>query len=327
MLIEEYGGYILNEYIYTKGEFTYMNSIKHKPLKCILDRDEAINKSKLLIDYWSPYLEELCNYASNLLIRCEKSLKGIGGTPSSLILLYYHIIQIADGITVTCSNSCFTATIPMLRSLWEGVLSIEYILQDDFPDRSTAWMVCRHVESKSFLESLDPSTERGKAIHSIKKKDKIHFQIDIEKMAKNVSSGIHDVNKKLEKEKFKKVLEKLTKVDNKLMKWYSINNGPTSFEQLAHRLGKPLEYEFLYRYFSKLSHAQSVGHIFTTDQTGHYISQMRNSSNAETIYMITTNYLILATKSIAKKLRPEEEKIDDEVMEIIKRHRANKISS
>jgi len=295
--------------------------IRHQPLKGILDRDLEIANAQSIINQWSPYLEELCNYSSNLLGRCQNSMTGVDGTPSTLIVLYYHIIQMADGINAASSQSCFDAVIPMLRSLWEGALSIEYILQDAFARRSTAWMVCCHMNTKSFLESLDPTTVKGKSIQGVKRQDKVHQHIDfLHRPPTGISIALRDVDQKLRKKKFKTVLDDLTSDTGKLMKWHSIDKGPRNLEQLAYRLGKPLEYEFLYRYFSEISHAHNTTHATVQDQGKHFMAQMRNASGAETVYKMSTTYLINAAELIAAKLRPGEE-VHDETREILKRHR------
>lgn len=104
------------------------------------------------------------------------------------------------------------------------------------------------------------------------------------------------------------------------MKWYSIDKGPRTLEQLAHQLGKPLEYEFLFRLFSEISHAQYSNHTVTSDQGIHLLAPMRGTSFAESVYKMSTTYMIYAAELIAAKLRPGEE-VHDETREILRRHR------
>lgn len=131
--------------------------IKHKPIKGILDRDLSIASARHIIDKYSPYLKELIDYSTNVLARCEQSLKGTKGTHLSPIFLYYQAIQFADGIEALASQSCFTATKPLLRSLMETSYSIEYMIENDYELLSKAWLVQSYLERRGSLESLEPS--------------------------------------------------------------------------------------------------------------------------------------------------------------------------
>lgn len=59
-----------------------------KPVDGILDRDMAIASAQDLISKKDPYIRDLINYSTNTLVRCENSLRGVSGTPYSLIALF-----------------------------------------------------------------------------------------------------------------------------------------------------------------------------------------------------------------------------------------------
>ena len=101
------------------------------PLKGILDLDwvedarkrEPVRSASLL-------LREVLNYASNVFGRCDHS-SGTGDGP--ILLLYLHMIQMIDGVEVLLSQCCVDAAIPLLRSSFECLLAMDYILED--PDQ------------------------------------------------------------------------------------------------------------------------------------------------------------------------------------------------
>ena len=150
-----------------------MTKLKYHALPYLLDRDEAIKLMKLKRTKFSPFLQEVINYSTNLINRCQLSLEGIEGTPSSLIQLYYHSIQMADSIDELVSNGCVETASILHRSLLEAVVSVDYMIDDDFVDRSAAWLVFSYIELRNYLESFDPESDRGKEIKSKIKKDKI----------------------------------------------------------------------------------------------------------------------------------------------------------
>lgn len=100
-----------------------------KPLDTVLDRDIPKVQAKPLIDVASPALQEVINYATNAYERCRLSKKGLRDEAFPVIALYLHTIQMADSIEVLISNCCGSPVIPLLRSLFEAKLSIEYILE------------------------------------------------------------------------------------------------------------------------------------------------------------------------------------------------------
>lgn len=294
--------------------------IVHKSLEGILDREVAIAEAKELIDKWSPYLMELVNYASNLLGRCEKSMKDVKGTPSSLIHLYRHVIQMADGIQVLGSKACFDAAIPSLRSLWEGTISIEYMLKDDFEDRSTAWLACSHLEQRRYWDSLDLSSQGGVETEELRLKDEYLRNCDLgNNDQEDVGRMVRRYDMVLQKPKFKLVLSKLPKRAQREKKWYAVNEGPMSIKGLAEDLHRFIDYRHLYSYFSSVSHAKDASRTIALASGAPCLDPIRSSTSCETVYTLACTYLMSSTQSVAAKLRPSENVIQ-QVMDIILRH-------
>lgn len=294
--------------------------VKYESLKGLLDREFAIAESKELTNEWSSYLEELVNYATKLLGRCETSLKNVPGTPATLIHLYYHMIQMADGIQVLCSQACFAACIPLLRSLWEGVLSIEYILKSDFDARSTAWLTCGHLEGKEYWELQYKSSNKGKEVVRHQRTDKYFSKLELgEKDPEVVRRQIRLYEEILNKPKFRASLSKLSKDALKKKKWYSVNGGANSVWSMAEDLDRALEYYFLYSKYSAISHAKDSRRMLS-DSTGIVsFEPIRSLSSAIEAYSFTCGYLMEATLMMWETLRPGEN-VPVQLREIIVRH-------
>src|SRR4030042_254458 len=59
-------------------------------------------------------------------------------------------------------TSCVNPAVPLVRSSFEAVLAMEYILEADYRRRAFAWMVgYAHARLHSY-ERFDPSTTKGK---------------------------------------------------------------------------------------------------------------------------------------------------------------------
>lgn len=300
--------------------------LKHQPLKGILDRDVSIASAREIIDKYSPYLKELINYATHFIIRCEKSTEREKGTPLSLISLYYHAIQITDGIEVLTSKGCFAAVLPLLRSLMEATLSIEYILDKDYELRSAAWLVSHYLDRKRFYESLDLSTERGKALQRMLETDRFMSERELYRPKEDyIKQEMKQIDEMLGKPKFAKITEAF-KGKNRIWKWFQIDNGPKSFKELADYLHRPLEYEILYRQYSATLHAHDTRQMLEKISGQVVYTQIRSTVyDGDTIYILASSLLINATKALASKFRSEEN-IIKQIKEIVRRHRPEALS-
>jgi hypothetical protein len=294
--------------------------IEYQSLGGILNREDAVSSVKELTDKYSPYLQELVNYSTQLLARCEKSLRDVKGTPTSLINLYYHAIRVTDGIEVLAANACCAAAAPLHRSLLETSLSIEYMLENDFNVRSTAWMVASFLQQRRFLESLDYSSKRGQQLLNMIAVDKVigprfSFHAD----SNQLEEQLRRIDQQLKKPKFAPVVEQLQGKE-RIKKWYEINDGPSDLYKLARLLGRPLEYELSYRRDSEILHACDSESLLSQVDGVLVINPVRpGSSEIESLYRTSGAMLILSSVSVAYKLRPEEA-VKEQLRSIILKH-------
>lgn len=295
--------------------------IRYRPVEGLLNRDMAMAETKEARERYSPYLQEIVNYSTRLLVRCEKSLKGQEGTPASLIHLYYHAIQMADGIEALTSQACFAAVGPLGRSLLEAAFSIEFMVQGDFEQRSSAWTVESIRRHLAFLESMDPETDSGKAFCEKLTKDKIFGPVwkaeyDIEELRE----GINHEKQLLNRPKFAEIDRKLYR-KGKLKKWFTISPKIGTFYDVAQAVNRPVEYETHYRLFSTSIHAQDVAGTMSMDGGIAIFTHIRPGSDSLIEpFVVAGSLLSLASIDIARKLRPDEP-VKLELTEILKRHK------
>ena len=132
-----------------------------EPLEALLYRDLSKVAAKEIIGIASPLLQELVNYSTNVFRRCETSTTGNENEDVAVLMLYLHIIEIVDGIEVLISQSCPAPAEPLVRSAFEALLSIEYILEADYVQRSLSWLSIYAHNRLKFYESLDPANPKG----------------------------------------------------------------------------------------------------------------------------------------------------------------------
>jgi hypothetical protein len=283
-----------------------------QPLDTILDRDLSRVAAKEIIDVASPLLQELVNYGSNLFIRCLTSAKGIIDEDSAVLALYRHTLEMTDGIEVLISQSCPIPAIPLLRSSFEALLGMEFILQNEkeYIRRSLSWLVGHAHQELSMYEQYDPTTDRGKQFVKIWAKDiranKRVFPIN-EKRAKDAISRMKNFLSKDHIKTIEGEYQRCKKRKQGRPNWYQLYNGPSNLCTLAQELGWGAYYEVLYRQWSKIGHAQDFQQFTGPTVDGlqsvrglRYGQQIKDVANFASCFMLEANRLFL------NKFRAEE---------------------
>jgi uncharacterized protein DUF5677 len=113
------------------------------PQTMILDRQRSRATAIPLLQVASATLQEIVNYSTQLIIRCSDASKSEiqKNEEVSIFLLYLHMLEITDAIEVLISESCPYPATPLLRSSFEALIGMDYILREDFTRRSLSWLV------------------------------------------------------------------------------------------------------------------------------------------------------------------------------------------
>jgi hypothetical protein len=287
-----------------------------KPLESILFRELSKANAKDIIQIVSPLLQELVNYSTNMFARAATSA---GNEPENMaaLLLYLHIIEMTDGVEVLVSQSCPVPAIPLLRSSFEALLAIEYILEDQYENRSLAWLAEYMRKRLSLYKSHDPSTPEGKKFQKILSKDKIVGNVTLS-YPKEFDTFRSNYEQLLNSPQFQPVQSefKKCKKENKgrTPNWYQLfgpmpSKSLKNLEQLATHLNRGGMYEKLYREWSSIHHAHDPTRFLTTTSKGtQAIRQLRDPSRIKEVATFAEVFINNATILILQKFRAGEEK-------------------
>jgi hypothetical protein len=289
------------------------------PLESILYRDLSKAEAKDTIEIASPLLQEIVNYSTNALARCATS-QNLSGKPDediAILALFRHAIELADGIEVLITQSCSIAAIPVVRSLFETLLSIEYILENNekYTERSLSWLLVGRIHQRlDFYDRLNPTTNKGQETKKLFDDDKVMGKMAI---APIPPIPLSDVQKA--KTNLQTMLEKThvlpiqaeyirTRSQNKNRnpEWYQLFGGPKNLYALAKHLKSGGQYEILYRQWSSVAHAQGL-FPFETMANEIGIKRIRDASLIGEIASFTSTFLLSITRQVLKKLRPGED--------------------
>ena len=127
-----------------------------EPRQDVLYRELSQIQANELNKVISPLLQEVINFATNVFIRCMSYSEGDENVDLAPFALYRHIMELSDGIEVLLSNACPVPAIPLLRSSFEALLSLEFITEDTdlYERRSLTWLASYVRKRLAVYESL-----------------------------------------------------------------------------------------------------------------------------------------------------------------------------
>lgn len=283
-----------------------------KPFQTLLYPEMRKAEAKQVIDEGSSLLRELINYATNAFPRCQASASK--ETPDEhlpVFASFYHIIEMTDAIEVLISESCAIPAMPLLRSSFEALLAIEYILEANYSNRAFAWQVCYVHQRLHNYKILNPSTQEGKQFQSLLEKDTVGKYIKAHLgYIPDLASYISNLESLLDKPSYKAAnteYEALKKRRSNRPEWYSFNGGPSSIRGLAQHLGRGAQYEIMYRSWSSISHGTDLSHILAKANDGSAaINPIRNHQYMVAVIGFAAEFMLHATRVMLGKFRPGE---------------------
>jgi hypothetical protein len=276
-----------------------------EPQQSILYRELSKVAAKEVIEIASPLLVELVNNGTHVLLRCASSISGKLDEHIALLALYRHILEMTDGIEVLVSESCPIPAIPLLRSSFEALLSIEYILEEDYTRRSLSWIVGHIHRRLDMYERCDPSTTKGAQFRKVHSQDKIACQVELPS-PEEVAEPRASLLSLLDEPEFKPIEEERSSCDRKI--WYALFGGPRTLEKLAQHLRRGAQYDILYRQWSTMSHAQDLLPFLGKAGDGKFtIGRLRELNGLKVVASHAAAFALEATRLVLDQLHAGEE--------------------
>lgn len=278
-----------------------------EPLQSILYRELATVNAKPLIQIASPLLRELVNFGTNALVRCATSTKRKVNEDLAVFSLYRHTLEMTDGVEVLLSQACATPSIPLLRSSFEALISMEYIVQSDaeYVTRSLSWLVGYIHERIRTYQRLDPTTTRGADILKAIEQDESIQSLPLPPKIE-IDKALHNLTALLADPQLAAIHHDFLSLPGRKA-WYRLYGGPNDLRQLSHRVGRSAFYEYLYRYWSRVSHAHHFAASIAEDPKGHArFRPIRDPQELKPVAAVAASIALAATRKLITKFRPGE---------------------
>ena len=281
-----------------------------QPLETLLWREMSRVEADPVVGLASPLLTELVNHATCAFARCASETAGQVDIHVAVLALYWQVITFTDAIEVLVSEACAVGVVPALRTTFEALLYIEYITSDDtqYVNRSLAWLANHVRERLKYWERLDATTQAGKEFRRRMKRDSVGKGVSLPKSTTAVAKQKKaNLQAWLRRAHVQPVVAELTRLG--WPNWYQAFGGRSNLCDLADYLGRGGLYDFLYRGWSKLVHAQdAIPMMDETTKGEQAIHRIRDPEQLAWPAFLAATFMLEATRQVLRHRRPGEER-------------------
>ena len=279
--------------------------------KKLLDREFSKAAVRPITELASPLLQELVNQGLMIFRRCDAEAGRTGKEDHDVaaLIMYRHIIEMVDAIEVLVSNSCGTAAIPVLRSAFEGMLGLMYLLEESarYAERALSWLVTGiHIGIRA-RQVLESGTSKGREYAQLYEKE---FGGVIPRVPKaELAADIQQLENLLETGQFTPIeaeYSRTRKALNRNPDWFSLFGGPKNRSELAERLGMGAIFRLLYWDWSTLLHGNDLRRYLSSESGRPAYDGVRRPNELQTISRLAAVLLLRATRVMIEKFRKGE---------------------
>jgi hypothetical protein len=217
------------------------------------------------------------------------------------------MIELTDAVEVLVSKSGATPAVPLLRSAFEALLSLEYILEDNahYTSRSLAWTVSYILERLDLYDRLDPATTKGQDFQAAAATDQVLSAIQLPAQS-DLDQQRQAWRTVLQQPHLQPIADKLQSYNGRPA-WHRLNGGPRTIRELAHRLNREAQYFTIYASWSQFAHAQDAPSLFVKTQSGRPgLARLREPADVPRITPYAVRFMVEATGLLLGKFRPGE---------------------
>ena len=282
---------------------------QYEALPTLLDRDFAVAFARPIIDEAGPLLREVVNVGTQIFGRCASEPGEYERDAEVAALTLFHtILEFTDGIYVLVTAACGPTMAPLLRSSFEAVASLSYMLRDPerFVDRARAWVV-GHVfnlvaEQERYLQIAESDypeaveeDAKAKSLEAVQAWKELLGQ-------DHLAPVVQEYEAERKRQRRRRVA------------WFSLWGGSQNRRELAAQAGRTpdlsvlREYDVFYRRWSAAAHAEELRGAFTQaeEAEGPAVYRLRNPADLAQNAELAAAFCNSASGLILRWFRPGE---------------------
>ncbi len=274
-----------NEY---KDIFIDTDSQEYKHIKEIFD-----SAQDLITQMIADYCQLLTDMSSD-----GVTTKADGYTNTIIALITRKLIEHLDAVNILFHESCMPQVFILLRSYYETIVSLKYILQGDIINRAAAYQIDKFYERIRLSRKLYGEGKETKLLirdteANIQMFDSLKY-VDGKRKKK-----LEDINLARKKEGKKKI---------SYINWYNICSNIKDFARLCEAVNMNDSYKNLYSLLSQEVHARTALRDLSAGENNQpYLDLIRLPANAGANFTIITSLFFDSLKEIFEYLMHTEE--------------------
>jgi len=266
-----------------------------------------------LLKSYSSLLDETVNFGSHVLAwTFEKVHKG--DHHIAVFSFYRRSLELLDTISILIRNSCISPSRVILRSLFEVMLSLEYLTQRDLAQRGRNYIISLKHKEHDYLRKFLKGDPLHREYLNKYKNDNLLKNVKIPEYP-NIEEAIKAKKRLIDSEFYSDSETAYQAIksrrDGKNPKWwFNLHNGPNDICDLATKMGRPAQYEVMYRNWAGYAHGtggmDEQVEIEKKDEIA--IPQLRLPEGAEFIAFIAISYGLTIIKTMIQEYATEKMK-------------------
>lgn len=237
-----------------------------------------------------------------LIAAVEVMQKRVAGAPcfshGTILAVCRNLIERIDGVSVLARSGSAQNGYPLLRTAFETLLGLQYMLERDTINRALAYQVRHAHRSIAFATQLDPTTPEGRELRaSVANEEFRHVLTDTDAEADKEIAHWAPMLNSADFQAVEDAWQTSTKGKRtKLVEWYSLFGGPTKFKALAEHLNQKVAWNILYTMWSDVTHGtDAFNHVGKAREPG--AVNLRPARNPEGIEKVCGFAVLFATQA------------------------------
>jgi hypothetical protein len=220
----------------------------------------------------------------------------------SILVLIRHLMSALDGIAILASNGSGENCGPLLRSAFEAMIELLFILDDDTKRRALAYQVGVVIRQLKHLRRVDPDGQEGKQLRVSLKDDPL-FHI-LNAPPDSYKAEILSKEAMLKKPEYALIEQewrRIKKEKGREPRWYSLFGGADDFEKLAKKMKHGVFYEFIYRDWAGFSHAETgFESLGRGSDDKNYVKPIRHPEGVQTACKFASEMHMFALNAVLR---------------------------
>lgn len=219
-----------------------------EPVRGLFDPDMTVATYRAAIDASAACLQELVNYSTGVLSRCLRSV-GRDAMHMAVLLPYRHIIELKDGIQLMVARGEDATCGLLLRAIFDCLIGIGLILQEDTRRWSYARLYFELRRRQRWLRYVVPGSEERKILKRARRGEVWAKNYDVPSMP-DAAAHLQKLSTALDQPDVSHAASEAKRLQAETKhrpKWHELYGGPGTLDGLAQRVGRGLQYEWLYR--------------------------------------------------------------------------------